>query len=169
MNSKHDIRILTERFFNGETTIEEEKALYRLYQGDDVPQDLLAYREMMLDMAAIGGEENHGAENHGDRSRDIADNHGDMSRDIADPSANHGPVPVIVLRWLIAAVIALAVVWGGITLFKSDSEEECVAYFYGHRVTDQAAVMNELSQTAMSMAHSRGDNDVAQQLDEMFN
>ena len=158
MNSKHDIRILTERFFNGETTIEEEKALYRLYQGDDVPQDLLAYREMMLDMAAIGREENHGAENHGDRSRDIA-----------DPSANHGPVPVIVLRWLIAAVIALAVVWGGITLFKSDSEEECVAYFYGHRVTDQAAVMNELSQTAMSMAHSRGDNDVAQQLDEMFN
>ena len=45
MNSKHDIRILTERFFNGETTIEEEKALYRLYQGDDVPQDLLVYRE----------------------------------------------------------------------------------------------------------------------------
>lgn len=141
MNNKHDIRKLTERFFNGETTIEEERLLYRLYQGDDVPQDLQAYREMMLDLAAID-----------------------------QPQAKvislwHRPV----LRWLAAAAVTLAIIWGGFTLFKSGGEDECVAYIYGHRVTDRAVVMNELSQTAMSMADSRGDDDVARQLDEMFN
>ena len=156
MNSKHDIRTLTERFFNGETTIEEEKALYRLYQGDDVPQDLLAYREMMLDMAAIGREEDHGEENHEDRSM------------IASPKRITRTVPVI-LRWVAAAAVVLAVVWGATTIFSPGSEEECVAYIYGQRITDRNVVMNELSQTALSMANSRGDDDVARQLDEMFN
>lgn len=151
MNNKDDIRILTERFFNGETTIEEERQLYRLYQGDDVPQDLQAYREMMLDMAAIEVED----------SKDIATN---------EPKANVVSLwqrPLF--RWLAAAVIVSAVIGGATSLFKQNSEEECVAYIYGHRVTDHNVVMNELSQTAMSMANSRGDDDVARQLNEMFN
>ena len=141
MNSKHDIRMLTERFFNGETTVDEERLLYSLYQSDEVPEDLQAYREMMLDMAAIN-----------------------------QPQAKTVPLwqrPV--LRWLAAAVVALAVVWGGITLFTPDSNEECVAYIYGQRVTDQAVVMSELSHTVISMADSREDDNVAQQLNEMFN
>ena len=148
MNNKDDIRILTERFFNGDTTIEEEKRLYRLYQGDDVPQDLQVYREMMLDMAAIGVEE---------------------CTATVEPEAIVIPIwkrPLF--RW-IAAVVALVVIGGGATLFMHNSEEECVAYIYGEKVTDHNVVMNELSQTAMSMANSCGDDDVAQQLDEMFN
>lgn len=149
MNNKDDIRILTERFFNGETTIEEERQLYRLYQGDDVPQDLQAYREMMLDMAAIGAEE---------------------CTAMVKPEATVIPIwrrPLV--RWIAAAVVALVVIGGATSLFMHNSEEECVAYIYGHRVTDQNVVMNELSQTAMSMASSRGDDDVARQLNEMFN
>ena len=149
MNNKDDIRILTERFFNGETTIEEERQLYRLYQGDDVPQDLQAYREMMLDMAAIGTEE---------------------CTATVKPEATVIPIwrrPLV--RWIGAAVVALVVIGGATSLFMHNSEEECVAYIYGHRVTDQNVVMNELSQTAMSMASSRGDDDVARQLNEMFN
>ena len=141
MNSKHDIRMLTERFFNGETTVDEERLLYSLYQSDEVPEDLQAYREMMLDMAAIN-----------------------------QPQAKTVPLwqrPV--LRWLAAAVVVLAVAWGGITLFTSNSNEECVAYIYGQRVTDQAVVMSELSHTVISMADSREDDNVAQQLNEMFN
>lgn len=149
MNNKDDIRILTERFFNGETTIEEERQLYRLYQGDDVPQDLQAYREMMLDMAAIGVEEC-----------------------TATVKTEATVIPIWrrpLVRWIAAAVVALVVIGGATSLFMHNSEEECVAYIYGHRVTDQNVVMNELSQTAMSMASSRGDDDVARQLNEMFN
>ena len=148
MNNKDDIRILTERFFNGDTTIEEEKELYRLYQGRYVPKDLLAYREMMLDLAAIGAEK--------------------------DPTTVKQEAIVIpiwrrpLFRW-IAVVVALVVIGGTATLFMHNSEEECVAYIYGQKVTDHNVVMNELSQTAMSMANSCGDDDVAQQLDEMFN
>lgn len=141
MNSKHDIRMLTERFFNGETTFDEERLLYSLYQSDEVPEDLQTYREMMLDMAAIN-----------------------------QPQAKTVPLwqrPA--LRWIAAAVVALAVGWGGMTLFTPNSNEECVAYIYGQLVTDQAVVMNELSHTVMSMADSRKDDNVAQQLDEMFN
>lgn len=151
MNTKDDIRILTERFFNGETTIEEERQLYRLYQGDDVPQDLQAYREMMLDMAAIEVED----------SKDIATN---------EPKANVVSLwqrPLF--RWLTAAVIVSAVIGGATSLFKHNSEEECVAYIYGQKVTDHNVVMNELSQAAINMADSREDDDVARQLDEMFN
>ena len=141
MNSKHDIRMLTERFFNGETTFDEERLLYSLYQSDEVPEDLQTYREMMLDMAAIN-----------------------------QPQAKTVPLwqrPA--LRWIAAAVVALAVGWGGMILFTPNSDEECVAYIYGQRVTDQAVVMNELSHTVMSMADSRKDDNVAQHLDEMFN
>ena len=149
MNNKDDIRILTKRFFNGDTTIEEERELYRLYQGHDVPQDLLAYREMMLDLAAIGAEEYFTT----DKQRTI------------DIPIWRRPL----FRWVAAAVVALVVIGGATTLFMHNSEEECVAYIYGQKVTDHNVVMNELSQTAMSMANSRRDDDVAQQLDEMFN
>ena len=107
-------------------------------------------------MAAIGREEDHGEENHEDRSM------------IASPKRITRTVPVI-LRWVAAAAVVLAVVWGATTIFSPGSEEECVAYIYGQRITDRNVVMNELSQTALSMANSRGDDDVARQLDEMFN
>ena len=149
MNNKDDIRMLTERFFYGDTTIEEERELYRLYQGHDVPQDLQAYREMMLDLAAIGAEE-----------YSIMD-----KQETIDIPIWRRPF----FRWIAAAVVALLVIGGATTLFMHNSEEECVAYIYGQKVTDHNVVMNELSQTAMSMANSCGDDDVAQQLDEMFN
>ena len=155
MNSKQDIRILTERFFNGETTVEEERLLYRLYQGDDVPQDLLACREMMLDMGAVDSLHPSSSQREGAA----------VSKANVIPLGQHR-----LFRWLAAAVIALAVIGGATALFMHGSEEEeCVAFIYGLRVTDQTVVMEELSQTAMSMADSRGDDDVARQLDEMFN
>ena len=53
MRAKHDIRTLTNRFFQGETTLGEERLLYQLYRRNDVPQDLLPYRDIFLDMAAM--------------------------------------------------------------------------------------------------------------------
>ena len=40
------IRTLTERFFDGETSLAEEQELYRLYREGDVPEDLLQYKEL---------------------------------------------------------------------------------------------------------------------------
>ena len=49
---------LVGRYMNGETTLAEERQLYEYYREEkDVPQSLLTYREMMLDMAAADGAE----------------------------------------------------------------------------------------------------------------
>ena len=46
-----EIRTLTERFFNGETTLAEERRLYQLYsEAETLPADLEELREMMADL-----------------------------------------------------------------------------------------------------------------------
>ena len=46
MRNDLKIRTLTERFFEGETSLAEEQELYRLFREGDVPEDLLPYKEM---------------------------------------------------------------------------------------------------------------------------
>ena len=46
MRNDLKIRTLTERFFDGETSLAEEQELYRLYHEGDVPEDLLQYKEL---------------------------------------------------------------------------------------------------------------------------
>lgn len=47
------IRTLTERFFDGETSLAEEQELYRLFREGDVPEDLMQYREMFAGFESI--------------------------------------------------------------------------------------------------------------------
>lgn len=46
------IKELTDRFFEGETTVEEERELYALYL-KDIPEEMEEYREMFRDFSAI--------------------------------------------------------------------------------------------------------------------
>ena len=49
-----EIRTLIERFFEGETTLEEEQWLYDYFkQSQSLPEDLEVYRETFLDFNAI--------------------------------------------------------------------------------------------------------------------
>ena len=51
MYKELEIRTLTERFFDGLTTLAEERRLYELYgEAEGLPADLLPLREMMLDL-----------------------------------------------------------------------------------------------------------------------
>ena len=50
-----NIRQLMERFLNAETTLEEERALYEYFQGDDIADDLKPYREAFQGFAAVSG------------------------------------------------------------------------------------------------------------------
>ena len=47
------IKELTDRFFEGETTVEEERELYVLYLKEDIPEEMEEYREMFRDFSAI--------------------------------------------------------------------------------------------------------------------
>ena len=49
---------LVNRYLNGETTLAEERELFAYFRGqEDLPQSLLPYRQMMLDMGAADGTE----------------------------------------------------------------------------------------------------------------
>lgn len=48
---------LVDRFFDGETTIEEESRLYAYFAGNDVADELLPYREIMADFGSLPYEE----------------------------------------------------------------------------------------------------------------
>ena len=51
------MRQLVERFLNAETTLEEEKTLYNYFQGADIADDLMPYREMFQSFSAVSGIE----------------------------------------------------------------------------------------------------------------
>lgn len=54
MMNELEIRTLTERFFNGETTLAEERRLYQLYsEAEALPADLEELREMMEDLGEL--------------------------------------------------------------------------------------------------------------------
>lgn len=55
MNAKleTEIRELTDRFFKGMTTLEEERQLYDFFRQKDIPQDLEPYKDMFLDFSAL--------------------------------------------------------------------------------------------------------------------
>ena len=141
MRAKHDIRTLTNRFFQGETTLGEERLLYQLYRRNDVPQDLLPYRDIFLDMAAM----------------ELA------AKTI--PLQKHR----FSRRWLMAASVVLALGLGSILLFQRSQQDECVAYIYGKKTTDPAVVMGELERSIISMKADEQQDNVESLLNEMFN
>ena len=141
MRAIHDIRTLTERFFQGDTTLEEERLLYQLYQRSDVPQDLLHYRDLFLDMAAMELPV---------KTIPLQDRR--FSR-----------------RWLMAASVALVIGLGSILLFQQSQQDECVAYIYGKKTTDPTVVMSELHRSITSMKADEQPEDVESLLHEMFN
>lgn len=53
MRNDLKLRTLTERFFEGETSLAEEQELYRLFRKGDVPEDLMQYKEMFAGFESI--------------------------------------------------------------------------------------------------------------------
>ncbi len=48
-----DIRQLVEKFFNGDTSLEEEQTLYGFFSGDDIPEDLKEYKNVFSGFALL--------------------------------------------------------------------------------------------------------------------
>ena len=49
---KEEIQKLIDRYFEGETTLEEERRLYEFFQKDNIPAEFEEYTEMFRDFAA---------------------------------------------------------------------------------------------------------------------
>ena len=139
------IRTLTDRFFDGTTTLEEEQELYDYYRREQaLPADLAQLRRLFLDFAAV---------------------------QFSDEQALNVNVnkPRRWLHWAVAACAALLIAAGAAVWLNSgqQGDDECVAYIYGERTTDRDVVLGEMQKTMAAVADD-GSNEVEEQLKMMF-
>ena len=139
------IRTLTDRFFDGTTTFEEEQELYDYYRREQaLPADLAQLRQLFLDFAAV---------QFGDEQA--------LNVNVNKPRRW--------LRWAVAACAALLIAAGTAVWLNNgrQGEEECVAYIYGERTTDRDVVLGEMQKT-MAAVTDDGSDVVEEQLKMMF-
>ena len=139
------IRTLTDRFFDGKTTLEEEQELYDYYRREQaLPADLAQLRQLFLDFAAV----------------QFADEQ-TVNADVNKPRRW--------LSWAVAACAALLVAAGAAVWLNSgqQGDDECVAYIYGERTTDRDVVLDEMQKTMAAVADD-GSDEVEEQLKMMF-
>jgi hypothetical protein len=135
------IRTLTDRFFDGKTSLEEEQELYDYYRREQaLPNDLAPLRRLFLDFAAVRFEQ-----------------------------AVIARKPRRWLRWAVAASAALLIAAGAAVWLNSgqQGDDECVAYIYGERTTDRDVVLGEMQKTMAAVA-ADGSDEVEKQLKMMF-
>ena len=150
MNNLLRIRTLTDKFFDGDTTPEEEQELYEYYRQpwEQIPDDLRSNCELFRDLAALGS----------------------LTPSTLPPplsTIHHSPSTHRHRWWFAAAAVALVLLVGGATLYHYQSENECVAYIYGERVTDRDVVLGEMQKTMTAMT-ADGSDVVEEQLKAMF-
>ncbi len=139
------IRMLTDRFFDGKTTLEEEQELYDYYRREQaLPSDLVPLRRLFLDFAAVQFSDEQAV----------------------NVGANKPPRW---LHWAVAACAALLIAAGTAVWLNNGQqrEEECVAYIYGERTTDRDVVLGEMQKT-MAAVTDDGSDVVEEQLKMMF-
>lgn len=155
MEKELEIRMLTKRFFDGETTLKEERRLYELYRSEEsLPADLKPLREMMLDMGnlLLVKKEEKSLTFNGEREK------------------TH--ISIIYKRWsniLAIAASLLLLFTVGTVWYNYKRQNECVAYIYGERVTDHDVVIHEMQSAMASLTVDDATITMEQQMKELFN
>ena len=149
------IRTLVDRFFDGDTTLDEEERLYAFFRRPpaELPEDLLPLREMFLGLAA---------------AQYVLRQAKRQSR--AATESQQTRQAKCWLRWAAAAAVALLVAGGAAALFihGAEADDDCVAYIYGQRTTDRTVVLSEMQKTMTALSATDGSDVVEEQLKSMF-
>jgi len=159
MTNELKIRTLLERFFDGETTLEEEQLLYAFFQQtaeEQLAEDLRPLRGMFLDLRELGAK--------GDTEVATMSQHRGTGGQRRGAGHRWG--------WRVAAALLVLVAGGAWLLFSrseqpAEGDDEVVAFVYGQRTTDPAVVLSEMQHT-MTALSADDSNDVEQQLKTMF-
>jgi hypothetical protein len=159
MTNELKIRTLLERFFDGETTLEEEQLLYAFFQQtaeEQLAEDLRPLRGMFLDLRELGAK--------GDTEVATMSQHRGTRGQRRGAGHRWG--------WRVAAALLVLVAGGAWLLFgrsgqPAEGDDEVVAFVYGQRTTDPAVVLSEMQHT-MTALSADDSNDVEQQLKTMF-
>ncbi|MBP3211910.1 MAG: hypothetical protein J6M41_05000 [Prevotella sp.] len=176
MMNELEIRTLTERFFDGETSLAEERRLYQLYsEAKTLPADLEALREMMLDLGRLDAQiptlstqipTPNPSRGEGSLKSLPADNATYKTNQTSLPSGGVGGGYLGV--WLSLAASLLLLFTLGSMWYGYERQNECVAYVYGERVTDRELVMHEMQTAMTSLAADDATATMEQQMKELF-
>ena len=174
MMNELEIRTLTERFFDGLTTLAEERRLYELYgEAEGLPADLLPLREMMLDLGRLDAQipstqipTPNPSRGEGSLKSLSADNATYKTSQTPLPSGGVGGGYLGV--WLSLAASLLLLFTLGSMWYGYERQNECVAYVYGERVTDRELVMHEMQTAMTSLATDDATATMEQQMKELF-
>ena len=156
MEKELEIRTLTQCFFDGETTLNEERRLYELYRSvESLPSDLMPLREMMLDMGSLLSDNKE--------EIPLPSNDGNDKAEISR-TYRWQPRYILAMAASFLLLFTLGTMW-----YNHRQQNECVAYVYGERVTDQNAVMEEMQTVMASLVSDDATAAMEQQMKELFN
>ncbi len=116
-----DIHILIDKFFDGNTSLEEEQQLYQYFSGSGVSHDLLPLQPMFLDLPFL-----------------------------REPHTTAPARPTISRRLFRGSVAAAATITALLmlaTFAKYESRSQFEMEIYGKRYTDRQMVMQEVDRT----------------------
>ena len=182
MMNELEIRTLTERFFDGETSLAEERRLYELYsEAEGLPADLLPLREMMLDLQRL--DTSRPTLSRPTLSRPTLSRPTPLPLPVREGSdysfqqyghstplpdrEGQGESPLGVGLLSLAASLLLLFTLGSMW-YGYERQNECVAYVYGERVTDRELVMHEMQTAMTSLATDDATATMEQQMKELF-
>lgn len=150
-----DIQNLIDRFLDAGTTLQEEQLLMEYFQQENIPEELMEYREMFLDYAEMP-------------STPLQLPRGEELNTLIDSKINAGEYsirkqPPRIFRYAAAAVVVLTVGIGAFLHFAATPD--CVAYVGGEKVTDKTAIEQLINNNVEDM---RTDNLAEAQLMDML-
>lgn len=144
MTKDEKIRKLVARFMEGETSLDEERRLYRYFSGDGVADDLLPMRDFFRSVAVMCP------------SKSGQDGGNTVLRNLLSRP------------WFIGVAASIALLMAvGSMVFSPEPHDYCEAYIYNRHVTDPAAVMKEVDGTLQAI-HQDGEASVESQLRDIF-
>lgn len=118
---------LVERFFDGATSADEERRLYRFFASGDVPPELERYTELMLGFAAVAPVE--GGEATGVADADHVETA--HAKTLSMAGERHKGSRILTLWRAAAAVAAVVVVAAGVLIARDARERQELASLYG--------------------------------------
>lgn len=73
------------------------------------------------------------------------------------------------IAWLAAACLVIGISMAAVYWLKLERQDECVAYVYGKKYTDEETVIKEMRHTMGQVMEDNPQDDIERQLNELFN
>ncbi len=124
-----EIQQLIDRFFDGETSIEEERRLYDFFGRNNIPAELVKYKEMFMDFAAVA-----------------TDSEAVSQPPSSKPAAKSHTPWRIIFRITKAAAVVLVLVVGTLTYVNYHEQQQLSALYGGSYVIENGKRIDDLRQ-----------------------